>query len=73
MGIIDFLQKYNKRKRLETKWLTMKHGKVDHTTFSCVHPNLYADRFHKFMVENLFEKHIQYRPSVITPQYVLHY
>jgi hypothetical protein len=67
VGIIDFLQKYNKRKQLETKWLTMRNRHVDPTTFSCVDPKLYGDRFHRFMVDNLFISQISYRESVMTP------
>jgi hypothetical protein len=54
MGIIDFLQKYGKRKRLETKWLKLKnpHTKMEH--FSCVEPKLYGDRFHSFLKANMF-------------------
>lgn len=49
MSIIDFLQSYTKRKQLETKYLTVRHKKVDPTTFSCVEPKIYGDRFHNFM------------------------
>lgn len=54
IGIIDFLQKYNRRKKLETKWLELKNRHVHPDTFSCVNPRLYADRFHMFMKNNLF-------------------
>jgi hypothetical protein len=54
MGIIDFLQKYNARKRMETKWLKLRNRNVDPTTFSCVDPELYGDRFLEFMKHNLF-------------------
>jgi hypothetical protein len=64
MAIIDFLQSYSKRKQLETKYLTVRHKKVDPTTFSCVDPKLYGDRFHHFMVDNLFSTSIAYRESV---------
>ena len=54
LGIIDFLQKYGKRKKIETEWVkrTNKLETVD--TISCVSPDLYADRFYKFMKEHLF-------------------
>ena len=54
IGVIDFLQKYNKRKQWETKFLKYKNRHVDPTTFSCVDPKLYGDRFHRFMSQNLF-------------------
>ena len=63
MGIIDFLQKYNKRKQLETKWLTMRNRNVAPDTFSCVEPKIYGDRFHKFMVENVFICQLNYRET----------
>ena len=56
IGIIDFLQKYNKRKQLETRWLIIKNRNVPAETFSCVNPKLYADRFFNFMKDNLFDK-----------------
>lgn len=65
MGVIDFLQKYNNRKRLETKYLTMKNRNVPADTFSCVDPKLYGDRFHRFMIANLFNSQISYRESEI--------
>ena len=49
IGVIDFLQKYNNRKQWETKLVRMRNRTVDPTTFSCVDPKLYGDRFHKFM------------------------
>ena len=54
MGIIDFLQKYGKRKRLETKWLKLKNPSTKMEQFSCVEPKLYADRFHNFIKDNMF-------------------
>ena len=42
----------------------MRHKKVDPTTFSCVDPKIYGDRFHIFMTENLFSNSIAYRDSV---------
>ena len=39
---------------LETKWLTLRNRNVDPTTFSCVQPKIYGDRFYTFMKENLF-------------------
>lgn len=64
MAIIDYLQSYTKRKQLETKYLTVRHKKVDPTTFSCVDPKLYGDRFHNFMSQNLFTNSVAYRESV---------
>merc|ERR1712087_1056464 len=49
MGIIDILQQFNVRKRLEAKFRRMTgSGWRD---ASCVHPNLYADRFMEFFDE----------------------
>ena len=49
MGIIDVLQQFNLRKRIEAKWRRRTgSGWAD---ASCVHPNLYADRFVKFFDE----------------------
>ena len=49
---------------LETKWLTIRNNKVPADTFSCVDPKLYADRFHIFMQDNLFDKKVEFRESV---------
>ena len=49
MGIIDILQQYNSRKRVETtyrKWET--HGEIEP---SCVSPREYAKRFVRFFDE----------------------
>ncbi len=41
----------------------MRNKKVDPETFSCVDPKLYANRFHKFMADNLFTNQIHYRDT----------
>jgi len=49
MGIIDILQQFNTRKRAETGYHRMEgSGWEDH---SCVHPDVYAERFIKFFDE----------------------
>lgn len=54
LGIIDFLQAYTYKKKLETKLLRNRFSKKPKNCFSCVEPPIYADRFHDFLVENLF-------------------
>ena len=49
-GIIDILQKYNKRKKLEN-W--MKKMKYDNNTISAVPPNLYARRICDFFEDKI--------------------
>ncbi|KAL7457332.1 hypothetical protein ACHAWC_008872 [Mediolabrus comicus] len=49
MGIIDILQQFNIRKRVEARY--RKIGTVGWEAASCVHPNLYADRFVRFYDE----------------------
>ena len=49
MGIIDILQQFNIRKRVEARYRKM--GTVGWEAASCVHPNLYADRFVRFYDE----------------------
>jgi 1-phosphatidylinositol-4-phosphate 5-kinase len=46
-GIIDFLQKYNARKRVEHAWKTSLHG----STVSVADPKHYSKRFLKFLGE----------------------
>merc|ERR1719428_2506382 len=49
MGIIDILQQFNTRKRIETGYHRVEgSGWQDH---SCVHPDVYAERFIKFFDE----------------------
>lgn len=48
MGIIDVLQQFNIRKRVEARWRRLGGGWQD---ASCVHPDLYADRFVRFFDE----------------------
>ena len=49
MGIIDILQQYNVRKRIEARYRQV-HG-AGWQGASCVHPDLYADRFIQFFDE----------------------
>lgn len=49
MGIIDILQQFNIRKRLEARWRRM--GGSGWEAASCVHPTIYADRFIRFFDE----------------------
>ncbi|TNV73464.1 hypothetical protein FGO68_gene3536 [Halteria grandinella] len=53
-GIIDFLQDYTKKKKLETVYLRRRFNKKDPNCFSCVDPNTYGDRFYEFLRQNLF-------------------
>ena len=53
-GIIDFLQAYTRKKKLETIALRKYFNKKPPNCFSCVEPNIYGDRFYEFMVKNLF-------------------
>ena len=49
MGIIDVLQQFNIRKRVEARWRRLQGGGWQDA--SCVHPDLYADRFVRFFDE----------------------
>jgi len=49
MGIIDILQQFNIRKRVEARY--RKAGTEGWEAASCVHPKLYADRFLRFFDE----------------------
>lgn len=49
MGIIDILQQFNIRKRVEARY--RKAGTIGWEAASCVHPKLYADRFLRFFDE----------------------
>lgn len=51
-GIIDFLQKYNTRKKIEKFWKTTLHG----NTVSVADPKFYADRFVNFMKTIFIDK-----------------
>ncbi len=59
-GIIDFLQDYTKRKKLETLYLRRRFNKKDPNCFSCVDPTTYADRFNDFLSYNLFNYERQF-------------
>lgn len=48
MGIIDILQQFNVRKRIEARYRKIKGGEIG---ASCVHPDVYADRFVEFFDE----------------------
>lgn len=51
-GIIDFLQKYNTRKKIEKSWKTMLHG----NSVSVADPKFYAERFVNFMKTIFIDK-----------------
>ncbi len=52
LGVIDFLTDYNSTKKLETTWNNMLHWK-QREEISCQEPPLYANRFIRFLKENL--------------------
>jgi 1-phosphatidylinositol-4-phosphate 5-kinase len=57
MGIIDILQQYNARKRVETTYRKVEvHGQAEP---SCVSPDDYADRFVKFFDEYAQTAHME--------------
>ncbi|XP_050233998.1 phosphatidylinositol 4-phosphate 5-kinase 7-like [Mercurialis annua] len=51
MGIIDILQGYNFKKKIENKFKSLKY---DGSTISAVEPKLYADRFLKLFQQKVF-------------------
>ncbi|XP_073964881.1 phosphatidylinositol 4-phosphate 5-kinase 59B isoform X6 [Choristoneura fumiferana] len=53
LGIIDILQSYRLRKKLEHTWKSMIH---DGDTVSVHRPNFYAQRFLDFMAKTVFKK-----------------
>ena len=53
IGIIDYLQIYNFRKRIETFWKGVLYGK-EKNMISAVEPNYYGERFQNFMTKNVF-------------------
>ncbi|XP_065166799.1 phosphatidylinositol 4-phosphate 5-kinase type-1 alpha isoform X16 [Atheta coriaria] len=53
IGIIDILQSYRLRKKLEHSWKSLIH---DGDTVSVHRPSFYANRFQNFMAEKVFKK-----------------
>ncbi len=53
MAIIDYLQEYNSRKKLE-HWFRKNIQSADETLISCVPSEFYAKRFLNFMKTNVF-------------------
>ena len=53
IGIIDYLQIYNFRKRIETFWKGLFYGK-EKNMISAVEPNYYGERFQNFMTKYVF-------------------
>lgn len=51
MGIIDILQEYNLKKRIEHAYKSLQ---FDPMTISVVEPKLYAERFIKFSEKKVF-------------------
>ena len=54
IGIIDFLQDFSYAKKIESFIKTTKAKGEQAKLISCVHPDFYAQRFLKFMKENVF-------------------
>ncbi|KAJ0170200.1 hypothetical protein K1T71_014128 [Dendrolimus kikuchii] len=63
LGIIDILQSYRLRKKLEHTWKSMIH---DGDTVSVHRPSFYAQRFLDFMAKTVFKK----IPSYYNPDYL---
>jgi hypothetical protein len=61
-GIIDFLQEYTKKKKLETIYLRKRYNRKPPNCFSCVDPHTYGDRFYEFLLKNLFTE-VRYFPA----------
>ena len=59
IGIIDYLQKYNFRKKMETFFKGIYFGK-EKNMISCVEPNYYGERFRNFMIKNVFVLETKY-------------
>jgi len=53
IGVIDFLQTYSFKKRLETWWKCLAHERA---SISCVDPELYSRRFLSFLSETAFPR-----------------
>ena len=58
LGVIDFMQTYGKRKRMETTVRKILHPMRDSHSMSVVDPLTYGIRFLNFMREHLFEDKI---------------
>jgi len=65
LGIIDFLQAYTRRKKLETLTLRKYFKDKPKDCFSCVPPDTYADRFYDFLSKNLFTQDRKFPESEI--------
>ena len=59
IGIIDYLQIYNFRKKIETFLKGIYFGK-EKNMISCVEPNYYGERFRNFMIKNVFVLETKY-------------
>ena len=53
MGVIDILQNYNLRKKIEHAYKSLQ---FDPMTISVVEPKIYDERFIKFLEEKVFPK-----------------
>ena len=59
IGIIDYLQKYNNKKRIENFVKGIYYGK-EKNMISCVDPGFYGERFQNFMLKNVFVSEVDY-------------
>ncbi|KAI4456574.1 phosphatidylinositol-4-phosphate 5-kinase [Holotrichia oblita] len=64
IGIIDILQSYRLKKKLEHTWKSMIH---DGDTVSVHRPSFYAQRFQEFMAKKVFKKIPSPSPTEIVP------
>ena len=58
VGIIDYLQEYNTKKKLELKLKSLFVSSDEARTLSVSNPDYYQQRFKKFMYEKVFSKHV---------------
>eukprot|EP01084_Bolivina_argentea_P257702 434224_1 len=77
VGIIDYLQSYTWKKRLET-WFRIKCQRLDKNGISCVEPKKYRLRFMKYMKnimisENKYKTKLKLKNKTFTKEYVLIY
>ena len=56
LGIIDYLQEYNTKKRIELKMKSLFVNSDDVKTISVADPKYYQERFKGFMYDKVFSR-----------------
>ena len=72
IGIIDYLQEFSRKKKVENFTKTIFKSKSGSRKISCVPPQLYGERFVEFMIKEVFDAQKTYDFGLLRQSSVEH-